>query len=79
MPRAQPPGRGRFSPIKDSSHDCTVTKAASAVLRLASAFLAMMPKILAHLRVAFRGLPPEARAEATQEALANTCIAFAGL
>jgi hypothetical protein len=43
------------------------------------AFLAMMPKILAHLRVAFRGLPPEFRAEATQEALASTCIAFARL
>ena len=42
-------------------------------------FLAMMPKILQHCRVAFRGLPPEARAEATQEALANTCVAFARL
>lgn len=40
------------------------------------AFLAMMPRILAHLRVAFRGLPPEARQEATQEALANTWAAF---
>jgi hypothetical protein len=42
-------------------------------------FLAMMPKILQHCRVAFRGLPPEARDEATQEALANTWAAFARL
>jgi RNA polymerase sigma factor (sigma-70 family) len=42
-------------------------------------FLAMLPKIVQHLRVTFRNLPPEARAEAIQEAIANTCIAFARL
>jgi len=42
-------------------------------------FLAMLPKILAHLRIAFRSLPPESRAEATQEALANTWAAFVRL
>jgi DNA-binding NarL/FixJ family response regulator len=39
----------------------------------------MMPTILDYLRVAFHGLPPESRAEAIQEALASTCIAFARL
>ena len=42
-------------------------------------FLAMLPKILAHFRVAFRGLSPEARAEATQEAVANAWVAFVRL
>lgn len=40
------------------------------------AFLLMLPAMLRHFRVAFRHLPPEARAEAIQEATANSCLAF---
>jgi DNA-binding NarL/FixJ family response regulator len=43
------------------------------------AFLAMLPAIVRCLRVAFRALQDEAREEAIQEALANTCIAYARL
>lgn len=43
------------------------------------AFLDMLPAILKHLRSAFRNYPAEARAEAIQEALANTCVAYARL
>jgi DNA-binding NarL/FixJ family response regulator len=39
----------------------------------------MLPAILNHFRIVFRGMKPEARAEATQEALANSCVAFARL
>lgn len=43
------------------------------------AFLAMLPAIVRCLRLAFRDLQDEAREEAIQEALANTCIAYARL
>jgi hypothetical protein len=40
------------------------------------AFLAMLPKIMAHLRVAFRGLLAEAREEAIQDAVGHTLAAY---
>jgi len=39
-------------------------------------FLAMLPAIRCHLRVAFRDLDPEARAEAVQEGICNAMIAY---
>ncbi len=39
-------------------------------------FLAMLPAIRRHLRLAFRGLDPEARAEAVQEGICNAMIAY---
>lgn len=43
------------------------------------AFLAVMPAIKAHAKIAFRHLGPEAREEAVQEVLCNACCAFARL
>jgi hypothetical protein len=43
------------------------------------AFLAMMPPIKAHAKIAFRHLGPEAREEAVQEVICNACSAFARL
>ena len=40
------------------------------------AFLAMLPPMVQHFRLAFRHLRPEARAEAVQEATANACVAY---
>lgn len=40
------------------------------------AFLAMLPLMVQHFRLAFRHLPSEARAEAIQEATANACVAY---
>jgi hypothetical protein len=42
-------------------------------------FLAMMPAIRTHARIAFRNLDPEARQEAVQNVLANSCAAVAAL
>jgi len=42
-------------------------------------FLAMLPAILTHVRIAFRGLRPEARQEAIQEAVCNAMVAYAAL
>jgi hypothetical protein len=42
-------------------------------------FLAMMPSIKTHARIAFRSLDPEAREEAIQETLCNACCAYARL
>jgi len=42
-------------------------------------FLAMLPAIEAHARVAFRHLHPEAREDAVQEAVANALVAFVRL
>jgi len=39
-------------------------------------FLAMLPAIRCHLRVAFRDLDPEARGEAVQEGICNAMIAY---
>ena len=44
-----------------------------------AAFLAMLPAIQRHARVAFRHLRPEAREEAVQETVCNACVAFARL
>jgi ATP/maltotriose-dependent transcriptional regulator MalT len=44
-----------------------------------AAFLAILPAIQRHVQIAFRHLPAEAREEAIQESLANTCVAFARL
>jgi len=44
-----------------------------------AAFLAMLPVIRRHVQIAFRYLPAEAKEEAIQESLANTCVAFARL
>ena len=44
-----------------------------------TAFLAMLPAITRQVRVAFRHLPPEAKDEAIQEAICNSCVAFARL
>jgi hypothetical protein len=39
-------------------------------------FLALLPAIRCHLRVAFRDLDPESRAEAVQEGICNAMIAY---
>jgi len=44
-----------------------------------AAFLKMLPKIQRHAWIAFRGLPPEARQELVEEAVANAFVAFARL
>ena len=44
-----------------------------------SAFLAMMPTIATHARIAFSHLDPEARAEAVAECIANALVAYARL
>jgi hypothetical protein len=42
-------------------------------------FLAMLPAIRLHARIAFRDLDPEAREEAVQEAVCNALAAYVGL
>jgi hypothetical protein len=42
-------------------------------------FMAMVPKIETHAKLAFRHLGAEARAEAVQEVICNACAAFARL
>jgi hypothetical protein len=42
-------------------------------------FLAMLPAIRTHARIAFRHLGPEAREEAVQDAICNACCAVARL
>ena len=42
-------------------------------------FLAMMPTIKTHAKIAFRHLDPEAREEAIQEVICNACRAYARL
>jgi len=44
-----------------------------------AAFLKMLPKIQRHAWIAFRGLPPEARQELVEEAVANAFVAYARL
>jgi len=44
-----------------------------------AAFLAMVPKIETHAKLAFRHLNTEARAEAVQEVICNACAAMARL
>jgi len=41
--------------------------------------MAMLPRLHRSLRIAFRDLAPEARAEATQDAISSICIAVARL
>ena len=41
--------------------------------------MAMLPQILTHAKCAFAHLKPEARAEAVQEVVANSCQAYARL
>ena len=43
------------------------------------AFLALLPAILRHAKIAFGYLKPEARQEAVQEVVANACQAYARL
>jgi hypothetical protein len=43
------------------------------------AFLAMLPKIAGHARIAFRYLNPDARAEAVQEVVCNALRAYVRL
>lgn len=42
-------------------------------------FVALLPAIRAHARIAFRALRPEARDDAIQEAVANACVAYVRL
>jgi len=42
-------------------------------------FLAMLPKILSYAKIAFRHLDPEARQEAVQNVVTNSCAAVAAL
>ena len=42
-------------------------------------FLAMLPTIKTHAKIAFRHLDPEAREEAVEEAVCNACCAVARL
>ena len=42
-------------------------------------FLALLPAIVTHARIAFRALPPDARQEAVQEVVCNACCAVARL
>jgi DNA-directed RNA polymerase specialized sigma24 family protein len=42
-------------------------------------FLAMLPRIIAYARIAFRGFGPDATADAIQEVVANAFVAFARL
>ena len=42
-------------------------------------FLAMLPRIIAHARIAFRHLDPEGREDAVIEVVANAFCAFARL
>ena len=44
-----------------------------------AAFLAMLPVIVRHARIAFRHLRPEAREEAVEECVANAMVAYARL
>jgi hypothetical protein len=44
-----------------------------------TAFLAMLPAIVTHARIAFRHLDPEAREEAVQEVVCNACRAYVRL
>ena len=43
------------------------------------AFLALLPVILRHAKIAFAYLKPEARSEAVAEVVANSCQAYAQL
>ena len=43
------------------------------------AFLALLPAILRHAKIAFAYLKPEARSEAVAEVVANSCQAYARL
>jgi hypothetical protein len=43
------------------------------------AFMAMVPKIKTHAKIAFWHLAPESREEATQEVICNACCAYARL
>jgi hypothetical protein len=51
----------------------------SAVVAWQAGFLAMLPDIRTHARIAFRDLAPEAREEAVQEAVCNAMVAYARL
>jgi hypothetical protein len=42
-------------------------------------FLTMLPQITTHARIAFRGLPPEAKAEKIQAVVCNALVAFVHL
>jgi len=56
-----------------------VAAAASPSPRWHRAFLAMLPRIIGHARLAFAYLKPEARAEAVQEVVSNALRAFVRL
>jgi len=53
-----------------------VKKSRSRRPRWHAGFLAMMPTIVRHLRVAFRHLRAEAKEEAVAEGVANACVAY---
>jgi len=56
-----------------------VTTAGKSSPRWHKVFLGMLPKIIAYAKLAFRGYSPEAKQEAVQNVVANTCAAVAGL
>jgi hypothetical protein len=59
----------------------SVASPASPALRPSwhKAFLALLPAILRHAKIAFAYLKPEARSEAVAEVVANACQAYARL
>ncbi|MGA2067969.1 MAG: hypothetical protein ABSG86_23570 [Thermoguttaceae bacterium] len=58
---------------------CFVVDVAALISRWHKVFLAMLPQIVGHARIAFRYLNPEARAEAVQEVVCNALKAFVRL
>lgn len=44
-----------------------------------ASFMAILPRVREHLRFAFRRMPPDERAEAMAETIANVAVAFAAL
>ena len=61
------------------SRTTTACPASPAPRRWHKAFLAMLPQIIQHAKFAFRHLKPEARAEAVQNVVTNSCAAVAAL
>jgi hypothetical protein len=58
---------------------CTVARKNPAKSDWHEQFLKMLPAIVRYVKIAFRHLAPEAKAEAVQEATCNACVAFARL
>jgi len=57
----------------------TVSRSQPIVPRWHKAFVAMVPAIRTHARIAFRHLNPEARQDAIAEVVANACCAYVRL